>query len=231
MIAKKAITSFILALLLVANGFNVQATKNYDKKRVSAFEKVKGFVLSPKTAVAVPVAAFVAYSVVQGDIPFVDIPAEWLAYFDMTGWFEYFASQEAIVSATSSTTSSVCTTPSVTPSVTISSTITSLVTSTAAHIKSILESTPVLELKEIIQDVPQSVLNKIPGAPEIAQKIMNDVQSVSESEISALIESVQAFSASVKAGTQTLGFWDNAILLSLAIRHREFLNQFEGLVG
>lgn len=231
MIAKKYLNSFFLALLLAVNGFNVQATKNCNEKRASTLEKVKGFVLSPKAAVAVPVVAFLAYSVIQGDIPFVDISAEWLAYFDMTGWFENFANQEPIVSVTSSATSSVWATPSAIPTPTISATITALISSTAAHIKSILESTPISELKEIIQDVPQSVLEKIPGATEIAQKVINDVQSVSESEISALIESIQAFSASVKAGTQTLGFWDNAILFSLAIRHREFLNQFEGLVG
>lgn len=231
MIAKKYLNSFFLALLLAANAFNVQATKNYDKKRVSTFKKVKDFVLSPKTVVAVPVLAFIAYSVIQGDIPFVDIPAEWLEYFDTTGWFNYFANQEPIVSVTSSATSSVWATPPATPTSTISATISSLVTSTAAHIKSILESTPILELKEIIQDVPQSVLDKIPGAAEIAQKVINDVQSVSESEISALIESVQAFSASLKAGTQTLGFWERTDLILLAVKHGEFLNQFEGLVG
>gem|GEM_PF-5475247 len=226
MITKKNISSFVLVILLAVNISGAQAVGNCEQKKVSTCKKIKNFIFSPKTAVIIPVAAFVAYSVVQGDIPFVDIPAEWLEYFDTTGWFNYFANQESI----SSVTSSLWATPSATPTPTISATISSLVTTTAAHIKSILESTPVAELKEIIQGIPVSVLEKIPGAAEIAQKAMNDVQSISEHEISALIESVQAFSASVKAGSETLGFWDSATLLVLSINHAEFLNQFEGIV-
>ncbi len=215
MTINKNMRSFLLTILLAVSVSGLQASGNQKKQQKSKCKKAVHFLLNHKTAaIAVPIVALVAYSIVQGDIPFIDIPQEYLEYFDLTAWSNYFtASTEIILDSGSGVDAP-----------------TTLIMSQAAEVKSLLESLPRPELKEIIDAIPESIIARVPEASLIAEKVVHNLNSVSDSEIGSLIESVNTYIATMKANGETLSISESLAFIKFYWRYFDLIEQLNAIL-
>lgn len=216
MTINKNIHSFLLTILLAVSVSGLQSGGNQKKEQKSRYKQAVDFLRNHKAAaIAVPIVAVVAYSIVQGDIPFIDIPQEYLEYFDLTAWSNYFtASTEIILDSGSGADAP-----------------TTLIMSQAAEVKSLLEALPKKELKAIIDAIPESMIARVPEASSIAEKVVQDLNSVSDVEISSLIESINACIVSMKANGETLSVSESIAFIKLYWKYFDLIEQLKAILG
>lgn len=218
-----------LTMTLDAGGMRKKEAKSNWEKITESCKNNK------KILVGSSIAAFIGYCIMQGDIPFVDIPVEWLNYFDVSLLMQVNPEQSSaevireIVSTLPQATSgpllsdfsselvteTIAASVSATPVPSISSFVTESVGISASYVKELFAEIPHEEIVSALQDVPYSVVKKISGAEELFEQIIrNGIDAVSEVEIDSLLNAINEFKIAVSAGTQTLTFWESAQLLT-----------------
>ncbi|MBS1987484.1 hypothetical protein JST56_00655 [Candidatus Dependentiae bacterium] len=216
MIIKKNIYSFFCIVLLALSVSTAEAVDSREDRPISNYNKAIHFLLNYKTAIAVPIIALVAYSVILGDIPFVDIPQELLEYFDLTSWGNYFTtSSEILLDSESGVEESI-----------------TLIDDKPAQIKSLLQTLSGAEIKAIIEAIPASILKCLPQKEVdiIFEKMAQGINFVSESEISGLVKSIKACIALLKESGEKLSSRESVRLFGIYFKHYDLVDQLEAII-
>lgn len=215
MIMKKSMRSLILIIVFMVGALRGAVVEDREEKNINRFKKKVYSLFNHKMIIIAPIVAFVVYSIIQGDIPCVDIPQELLEYFDPTIWSNYFtSSSEMIVNS---------------GAVAVEAS-NELINSQATQIKLLLETLSSKELKAIIDVIPKSILEKIPELAILTEKMLEGVNRVSDAEISGLIESIKECVATMKASGQTLSSDEYFKLFGVYLRHYTLIDQLQALI-
>lgn len=200
---------YAIAIKAVAN--DTQTLKDQKNKISSLF--------TTKNVVGASLIALAAYSIIEGDIPFIDLPQGFVEYFNPISWYNYV------------------TAPSITPIIppTIESIVNACMSmadssmSQASQVKSFLECIPNAVLQEIIGALPESLLQRVSGAEIIVEKVAHNIHSVSEAEVNALIESIKACIIAMKESGKALSMDEKVRLFRLYLDHYDVINAMDSL--